>query len=800
MKKLIIILTILVLPKLSFGQAWVNTAMDTVNTYIIKTKPQVATATDISNAIRVALRNFALYGSTQTNSLLKTNNLSDLTNVIQARQNLGLASFATKSSLSNNEIISYLGYTPLNSTGGTISGSIAPLLTLQTSSSNGVFTTFKNNSTTIGYVGSPYYNVFSGNPNDMSIVAVNNLTFGTNGYQRLFIDNSGNVGIGNVSPTTKLDVNGGIKGTTIQITNGASSGYYLQTDASGNGTWVNPASTFAKLAPSSTQTISGTNIFSGTVKIPLLGTGVLVKQGLNGVLYSDTNDSTDLAMLLNNQNIIVKTFRLTTGATNNYILKSDASGNGTWVAPTNSLVGLGNVVNSLQVINSGGVVSLASGLLSARPTAGTNGRIYYATDNGTMYFDNGSSWAITEPAIGGDVTIAQGGTTATVTKINGTSLAGLATGILKITTGTGVPSIAVSGTDYAPATSGTSILKGNGSGGFSTATAGTDYIAPYSSQTANYFFASPNGSAGTPTFRAIVAADIPTLNQNTTGSAATLTTSRSIYGNNFNGSADLTQIIASTYGGTGNGFTKFTGATISEKTYTLPNASATILTDNSTVTVAQGGTGATSFTAGRVLFGNGSSALNTNTNLFWDNTNSRLGIGTATPSYSLDVNGQSRFLNTILVSAYGFLTWGGGAASTFNLTGSSGMNLSLGSNGVYDRLFLDVNGKVGIGTSSPNNTLEVNGRFGMNVKGAKVAGTDNPDGTGTVWIYTSGSGTITLPSASSNTGAIYFIRNNTGAGRTTSAYLDLTNTSVTALANNTGIMIVSDGTNWQQIK
>ena len=46
----------------------------------------------------------------------------------------------------------------------------------------------------------------------------------------------------------------------------------------------------------------------------------------------------------------------------------------------------------------------------------------------------------------------------------------------------------------------------------------------FSSQTANYFLAAPNGSAGVPTFRAIVAADIPTLNQNTTGSAATATT------------------------------------------------------------------------------------------------------------------------------------------------------------------------------------------------------------------------------------------------------------------------------------
>ncbi|MBS1903451.1 MAG: hypothetical protein JSS75_07100 [Bacteroidetes bacterium] len=56
-------------------------------------------------------------------------------------------------------------------------------------------------------------------------------------------------------------------------------------------------------------------------------------------------------------------------------------------------------------------------------------------------------------------------------------------------------------------------------------------------------------------------------------------------------------IITSGYGGTGNGFTKFSGPTTSEKTFTLPNASATILTDNALVTVAQGGTGAGSFTA-----------------------------------------------------------------------------------------------------------------------------------------------------------------------------------------------------------
>ena len=71
--------------------------------------------------------------------------------------------------------------------------------------------------------------------------------------------------------------------------------------------------------------------------------------------------------------------------------------------------------------------------------------------------------------------------------------------------------------------------------------------ANFGSQTANHVLAAPNGSAGAPSFRALVAADIPTLNQSTTGSAATLTTTRSIsmsgdvaWTVNFNGSADAT--------------------------------------------------------------------------------------------------------------------------------------------------------------------------------------------------------------------------------------------------------------------
>lgn len=74
------------------------------------------------------------------------------------------------------------------------------------------------------------------------------------------------------------------------------------------------------------------------------------------------------------------------------------------------------------------------------------------------------------------------------------------------------------------------LLKGNGTA-LQQAVAGTDYL-------------SPTGSAGALT-------GFPTFNQNTTGSAASLTTSRSIYGSNFNGTADLTGPIIGTFGGTG---------------------------------------------------------------------------------------------------------------------------------------------------------------------------------------------------------------------------------------------------------
>jgi hypothetical protein len=57
-----------------------------------------------------------------------------------------------------------------------------------------------------------------------------------------------------------------------------------------------------------------------------------------------------------------------------------------------------------------------------------------------------------------------------------------------------------------------------------------------------------------------------------------------------------------------------------------------------TLPVSNGGTGLTAVTAGYIPFGNSATALNTDGGLFWDNTNKRLGIGTASPALEVDIS------------------------------------------------------------------------------------------------------------------------------------------------------------------
>ncbi|MGL6349209.1 MAG: hypothetical protein ACRC2U_05025 [Aeromonas sp.] len=65
----------------------------------------------------------------------------------------------------------------------------------------------------------------------------------------------------------------------------------------------------------------------------------------------------------------------------------------------------------------------------------------------------------------------------------------------------------------APPTSGNGILKGNGSGGFTTAVANLDYATPYTAQAQATFLAAPAVSGGTPSFRGIQSTDLPAISQ-----------------------------------------------------------------------------------------------------------------------------------------------------------------------------------------------------------------------------------------------------------------------------------------------
>jgi hypothetical protein len=150
--------------------------------------------------------------------------------------------------------------------------------------------------------------------------------------------------------------------------------------------------------------------------------------------------------------------------------------------------------------------------------------------------------AYTSPSFNGSGNVTAAGTLATVN-----SNVGSFTNASVTVNGKGLVTAVSSGTAPVTSVSGTSpvVSSGGATPAISLAAGYGDTQNPYASKTANRFLAAPNGSSGAPTFRAVVAADIPTLNQNTTGSAATLTTTRTLWGQNFNGSANVTGALSS---------------------------------------------------------------------------------------------------------------------------------------------------------------------------------------------------------------------------------------------------------------
>lgn len=163
----------------------------------------------------------------------------------------------------------------------------------------------------------------------------------------------------------------------------------------------------------------------------------------------------------------------------------------------------------------------------------------------------------------------------------------------------------------------------------------------------------------------------------------------------------------------------------------------------STIQVGYGGTGRTVFTSGNILFGNGTSGINTESAFYYDNVNKRLGVGTNTPSNSVHIANTNT--TTLLIDSDINLSdlnarpelklrYSGSKISTLGMT----RNYDEYGNEVYpdavvlsndqtdtssrvqfvtnqqSRLTILSNGYVGINTTIPNYNLDVNGTFNVN--------------------------------------------------------------------------------------
>ena len=152
---------------------------------------------------------------------------------------------------------------------------------------------------------------------------------------------------------------------------------------------------------------------------------------------------------------------------------------------------------------------------STAPATGTNNIEVVATSS-TLYGAVQTASVASANGFGGTVTNVDTNLAITLS----TSVTGLVKGNGTALTG------ATSGTDYLAPPSGTAILKANSGGALANATAGTDYSAGTSALATGILKSTTTTGALT----IAVAGDFPTLNQNTTGNAATVTTNANLTG------------------------------------------------------------------------------------------------------------------------------------------------------------------------------------------------------------------------------------------------------------------------------
>jgi trimeric autotransporter adhesin len=272
-------------------------------------------------------------------------------------------------------------------------------------------------------------------------------------------------------------------------------------------------------------------------------------------------------------------------------------------------------LNLLNKVNEGGGGNGTGTVTSVNVSGGTTG----LTTSGGPITTNGTI------TLNGTVNVANGGTGLTSTPANGQIDIGNGTGFTRttltagsgvsITNGAGSVTISATGSGTVTAVTGTSpvVSSGGSTPNISLASGYGDTQNPYASKTANYVLAAPNGTAGVPTFRAVVAADIPTLNQNTTGTAGSvanaLTIGTGLSGTSYNGSAAVTINNTGVTSLTGTASQVDVSASTGSVTLSLPatinvNTTGTAANVTGVVAVLNGGTGQTSYTDGQLLIGN----------------------------------------------------------------------------------------------------------------------------------------------------------------------------------------------------
>lgn len=180
-----------------------------------------------------------------------------------------------------------------------------------------------------------------------------------------------------------------------------------------------------------------------------------------------------------------------TGSNNNHLVRADGTGgktvkaSGIHVDNADNLTG----VESVGAKSSTGLVikTSAGATVATFGNGGVVADLPSSTSIGTVtsteigYLSGVTSLIQTQingkASSSAAITIA-GTSTALGGAITQDQITGLSTTGLIKRTASNTLAIASSGSDYAPATSGSDILKGSGSGGFSSASAGTDYVAP----------------------------------------------------------------------------------------------------------------------------------------------------------------------------------------------------------------------------------------------------------------------------------------------------------------------------------